>query len=64
MSTDENEVDEVTYGINVQFGEIEEDDNEDIYGEVLDEEIDETEEEAELSSAIHAVNVSLIIIYL
>lgn len=60
--TDENGVDEVTYGINVQFEESEEeDDNKDIYGEVPDEEMDEEGEEAKLSSAIHAENVSLMI---
>lgn len=57
MLTDENGVDE-TYGINVQFEESEEEDDEDVYGEVREEEMDEEGEEAKLSSAIHAENVS------
>ena len=57
--TDENAVDD-TYGINVQFEESEEEDDEDVYGEVRDEEMDEEGEEAKLSTAIHAENVSIL----
>jgi len=53
---DEN-IDE-TYGINVQFEESEEEDDEDIYGEVREEEDEEEGEEAKLDGAIHAENVS------
>lgn len=56
MFTDENAVDD-TYGINVQFEESEEEDEEDVYGEIRDEEMEEEGEEAKLSSAIHAENV-------
>lgn len=53
---DEN-IDE-TYGINVQFEESEEEDDEDIYGEVREgEEMEEEGEEAKLNTAIHAENV-------
>jgi pre-mRNA-splicing helicase BRR2 len=57
---DEN-IDE-TYGINVQFEESEEEDDEDIYGEVREEEDEEEGEEAKLDGAIHAENVSKILI--
>lgn len=45
------------YGINVQFEESEEEDEEDVYGEIRDEEMEEEGEEAKLSTAIHAENV-------
>lgn len=49
-----------TYGINVQFEESEEEDDEDVYGEVRDgDEMEEEGEEAKLSGAIHAENVIL-----
>jgi len=57
---DEN-IDE-TYGINVQFEESEEEDDEDMYGEVREEEDEEEGEEAKLDGAIHAENVSVILI--
>lgn len=54
---DEN-IDE-TYGINVQFEESEEEDEEDTFGEVRDgEEMEEEGEDSKLSTAIHAENVS------
>nr|XP_022917935.1 putative U5 small nuclear ribonucleoprotein 200 kDa helicase isoform X2 [Onthophagus taurus] len=53
--TDEN-MDE-TYGINVQFEESEEEDDEDMYGEVREEMDDEEGEEAKESGAIHAENL-------
>jgi pre-mRNA-splicing helicase BRR2 len=60
-SGDEN-IDE-TYGINVQFEESSEEDDEDVYGEVREneDEIDEGEE-ANDDRAIHAENVSNLII--
>lgn len=47
-----------TYGINVQFESSEEEDNEDVYGEVREggEEMEEDGEEASMR-AIHAENV-------
>lgn len=57
----EENIDE-TYGINVQFEESEEEDDEDMYGEVR-EEMDEDEgEEAREDNAIHAENVRMHII--
>lgn len=53
----EENIDE-TYGINVQFEESEEEDDEDMYGEVREEMDDEEGEEAKEDSAIHAENVS------
>lgn len=57
---DEN-IDE-TYGINVQFEESEEEDGEDMYGEVRDGDGPDYEEgeDAKHSTAIHAENVSLV----
>lgn len=52
----EENIDE-TYGINVQFEESEEEDDEDMYGEVREEMDDEEGEEAKEDSAIHAENV-------
>lgn len=57
MTTGEENIDE-TYGINVQFEESEEEDDEDMYGEVREELDDEEGEEAKEDSAIHAENVS------
>lgn len=58
LISDEN-IDE-TYGINVQFEESEEEDDEDMYGEVREgEEMEEEGEEAKLNTAIHAENVRL-----
>ncbi|XKL59609.1 hypothetical protein PGB90_000625 [Kerria lacca] len=54
---EENTVDD-TYGINVQFEESEEEDDEDVYGEIRDEEMEEEGEEAKLSTAIHAENLA------
>lgn len=53
----EENIDE-TYGINVQFEESEEEDDEDMYGEVREEMDDEEGEEAKDDGAIHAENVS------
>lgn len=59
---DEN-IDE-TYGINVQFEESEEEDDEDMYGEVREgEEMEEEGEEAKLNTAIHAENVCYVILF-
>lgn len=59
----EENIDE-TYGINVQFEESEEEDDEDMYGEVREEMDDEEGEEAKDDSAIHAENVSFSLIVL
>lgn len=56
-TTNEENIDE-TYGINVQFEESEEEDDEDMYGEVREDLDDEEGEEAKEDSAIHAENVS------
>ena len=53
----EENIDE-TYGINVQFEESEEEDDEDMYGEVREELDEEEGEEAKDDGAIHAENVS------
>lgn len=52
-----------TYGINVQFEESEEEDDEDPYGEIKDDDDEENleGEEAKDSSAIQAQNVSSLI---
>lgn len=55
-TTNEENIDE-TYGINVQFEESEEEDDEDMYGEVREDMDDEEGEEAKEDSAIHAENV-------
>lgn len=60
-NTGEENIDE-TYGINVQFEESEEEDDEDMYGEVREEMDDEEGEEAKEDSAIHAENVSFYIL--
>nr|CAI5865607.1 unnamed protein product [Callosobruchus analis] len=57
QTTGEENIDE-QYGINVQFEESEEEDDEDMYGEVREEMDDEEGEEAKEDSAIHAENVS------
>ncbi|KAJ8971261.1 hypothetical protein NQ317_011620, partial [Molorchus minor] len=56
VSTGEENIDE-TYGINVQFEESEEEDDEDMYGEVREEMDDEEGEEAKEDGAIHAENI-------
>lgn len=56
----EENIDE-TYGINVQFEESEEEDDEDMYGEVREEMDDEEGEEAREDSAIHAENVRILL---
>ncbi|KAJ8939591.1 hypothetical protein NQ318_010598, partial [Aromia moschata] len=56
VSTGEENIDE-TYGINVQFEESEEEDDEDMYGEVREEMDDEEGEEAKEDGAIHAENL-------
>nr|CAH7746700.1 unnamed protein product [Callosobruchus chinensis] len=55
-TTGEENIDE-QYGINVQFEESEEEDDEDMYGEVREEMDDEEGEEAKEDSAIHAENL-------
>lgn len=55
-ATEEN-IDE-QYGINVQFEESEEEDDEDVYGEIREEMDDDDGEEAREDGAIHAENVS------
>lgn len=57
MQTDDN-IDE-TYGINVQFEESEDEDEDDVYGEIKEENEDEADEdqegvEAELDTTLHA----------
>ena len=48
-----------TYGVNVQFEESEDEgDNEDVYGEVRDEDDDDEGEESKANNAISAANVS------
>lgn len=55
---DEGNIDE-TYGINVQFEESEEESDEDVYGEVREEDdVEEEGEESKIDSAIRAENVS------
>lgn len=58
--TGEENIDE-TYGINVQFEESEEEDDEDMYGEVREEMDIEEGEEAKEDGAIHSENVSFYI---
>ncbi|KAJ3643308.1 hypothetical protein Zmor_026030 [Zophobas morio] len=55
-SVNDENIDE-TYGINVQFEESEEEDDEDMYGEVREDMDDEEGEEAKEDSAIHAENL-------
>lgn len=59
----EDNIDE-TYGINVQFEESEEEDDEDVYGEIREGDDHEDEgEESKLDATIHAENVSYFIIF-
>lgn len=53
----EEQIDE-TYGINVQFEESEEESDEDMYGEVRDDEGQDEGEEAHIDGSLHAENVS------
>ncbi|KAK6638558.1 DEIH-box ATPase [Polyplax serrata] len=56
---DETNIDE-TYGINVQFEESEEESNEDVFGEVREEEdLEEEGEESKVDSAIRAENLGV-----
>lgn len=56
----EDNIDE-TYGINVQFEESEEEDDEDVYGEIREgDDHDDEGEESKLDATIHAENVSFI----
>lgn len=61
VTASEEQIDDA-YGINVQFEESEEEDDEDVYGEVRDDDglrgEDEGEENEELTRSIHAQNVS------
>lgn len=54
---DNKQLDE-QYGINVQFEESEEESDEDVYGEIRDEEGQDEGEEARIDGALHAENVS------
>lgn len=56
-TTGDDNIDE-QYGINVQFEESEEEDDENMFGEVSEEVDDDEGEEAKENSAIHAENVS------
>jgi pre-mRNA-splicing helicase BRR2 len=59
----EDNIDE-TYGINVQFEESEEEDDEDVYGEIREGDDHEDEgEESKLDATIHAENVSYFILF-
>lgn len=55
--TEGEQIDE-TYGINVQFEESEEESDEDVYGEVRDEDGQDEGEEARIDNTLHAENVS------
>lgn len=58
----EDNIDE-TYGINVQFEESEEEDDEDVYGEIREGDDHEDEgEESKLDATIHAENVGYSIV--
>lgn len=58
----EDNIDE-TYGINVQFEESEEEDDEDVYGEIREGDDHEDEgEESKLDATIHAENVSYLVV--
>lgn len=60
----EDNIDE-TYGINVQFEESEEEDDEDVYGEIREGDDHEDEgEESKLDATIHAENVSGFLIFI
>lgn len=63
VTASEEQIDD-TYGINVQFEESEEEDDEDVYGEVRDDDAlrgeEEGEENEELTHSIHAQNVNFI----
>lgn len=50
-----------TYGINVQFEESEEESDEDVYGEVRDEDGQDEGEEARIDNTLHAENVSILV---
>lgn len=52
-----DQIDE-TYGINVQFEESEEESDEDVYGEVREEDGQDEGEEARIDNTLHAENVS------
>ncbi|XP_059610853.1 U5 small nuclear ribonucleoprotein 200 kDa helicase [Phlebotomus argentipes] len=52
----EEQIDE-TYGINVQFEESEEESDEDIYGEIREEDAPEEGEEARIDNTLHAENL-------
>lgn len=52
-----------TYGINVQFEESEEESDEDMYGEVRDEDGQDEGEEARIDHTLHASNVSDIFLF-
>lgn len=62
VQTSEENIDEA-YGINVQFEESESEDDEDMYGEVREEQDEEEGEEAKLDGQIHAENLGTLIFY-
>lgn len=57
-NVNEEQIDE-TYGINVQFEESEEESDNDMYGEIRDEDGQEEGEEARIDHTLHAENVSI-----
>lgn len=58
VAAEGEQIDE-TYGINVQFEESEEESDEDVYGEIRDEDGQDEGEEARIDNTLHAENVSL-----
>lgn len=60
---DGEQIDE-TYGINVQFEESEAESDEDVYGEVRDEDGQDEGEEARIDNTLHAENVSVFFSFL
>lgn len=55
----DEQIDE-TYGINVQFEESEEESDEDMYGEIREDDGQDEGEEARIDSTLHAENVNQI----
>ena len=60
--TNEEQIDE-TYGINVQFEESEEESDNDMYGEIRDEDGQDEGEEARIDHTLHSENVSAMLDY-
>lgn len=63
LNNNEEQIDE-TYGINVQFEESEEESDNDMYGEIRDEDGQDEGEEARIDHTLHAENVSVKIVIL